>query len=261
MLSATRRLRWIGRVRFRTPSGNLPKGPWQARRLTRSTPAPGAVIRSTRVASRSASAAEWVTKSVAGRVSAISRSVSASISSTSGASSETKGSSSSRSSGRVTKARASASRRCCPSDSCRGKSPPLPASPTAASAAPPAASAAPVTSVRFSSDAAPGQQRRLLEHHRDALRPPDLALEVAVEPGDDAQQRRLADARGPEHRQRLARRDREAEVAQHLVGAEGLAPDLHLERAQAVLQARARVSNGCSSSASIASITATKASA
>ena len=55
--------------------------------------------------------------------------------------------------------------------------------------------------------------------------------------------------------------DREGEVAQHHVRAERLAPDRDLERAQAVLQARARVSSGCRTSASIASITTTKASA
>ena len=89
----------------------------------------------------------------------------------------------------------------------------------------------------------------------------NLALEGAVEPGDDPEQRRLADARRPEHRQGLAGPDRKAEVAQHLVGAVGLAADLHGEPGQAVLQRLARASNGCSRRASTASITATKASA
>ena len=118
-----------------------------------------------------------------------------------------------------------------------------------------------MTSVRFSSAVRQGSSVGSWNTIAIALGPADLALEVAVEPGDDPEQRRLADARRPEHRQRLAGVDREGEVAQHLVGAERLAPDLHLERAQAVLQARARVSNGCSSSASIASITTTKDSA
>ena len=46
---------------------------------------------------------------------------------------------------------------------------------------------------------------------------PDRALLHVVEPQQQADQRRLARARVAHHRDRLARRDREAHVAQHPV--------------------------------------------
>ena len=62
---------------------------------------------------------------------------------------------------------------------------------------------------------APGQEARGLEHHRDAPgRRPDLALEVAVEPGDQTDQRALADAGGTDQRRPLAGVELERDLAE-----------------------------------------------
>ena len=65
---------------------------------------------------------------------------------------------------------------------------------------------------------APRQEPRLLEHHAErAVRGQrHAAVEVAVEPGDDAQQGGLAAARRPDQRGHLAAGEAERELAQHL---------------------------------------------
>ncbi len=76
-------------------------------------------------------------------------------------------------------------------------------------------------------------ERVALEHHRHvalgrghvvhhALADQDPARVRALEPGQHAQQRRLAAARGPEQHQELAGFDLEVDLAQRRVGAEGL---------------------------------------
>ena len=57
----------------------------------------------------------------------------------------------------------------------------------------------------------------------------DLAGGRRLEAGDHAQRRRLAAAAGPEERDELAALDRELEVLDHRVGAEGLADAVEFE--------------------------------
>ena len=118
---------------------------------------------------------------------------------------------------------------------------------------------------------APGQQGRLLEHHRRPLRPPERAIELGIKAGEDAQQRGLADAGGAGQRDDLALADREAQSAEHPRRAEELGAQREVEdrrahrsvtrgghgRRHAVTQR----SHGWKISASISSITAMKLSA
>ena len=57
----------------------------------------------------------------------------------------------------------------------------------------------------------------------------DLALVGELEPGDDAQERGLAAARGPEQRHQLAGRERQAHVVERDEAAERLADILNLD--------------------------------
>ena len=109
-----------------------------------------------------------------------------------------------------------------PPESWCGKAAPCPARPTRASAAPhggcrrrPALPAQAERQVDVLERVRPGHQRRLLEHEADAPGERRVARHHALarrlEPGDEAQRRRLAAARRPEQREALARADREVE--------------------------------------------------
>ena len=137
----------------------------------------------------------------------------------SAASSETNGSSSSSRSGSTAKARASATRRARPSESSPGKC--SRCAVEAERCEQRRRASASVASRRREPhvllDRAPRQQPRLLEHHAErAVRGQShAALEVAIEPGDDAQQRGLAAARRPDQRADLAVAERERQLAEH----------------------------------------------
>ena len=117
----------------------------------------------------------------------------------------------------------------------------------------------------FCSSGPPGQQPRLLKYHRPACsdREADAPFIFPVEPGDDAQQRGLATARGTNqaHRPRRCRAANDRRVETRSSPAEAERKDFCLDaRRQAVL-GRQRVtcrSSGCTRSVSITSMTATK---
>ncbi len=104
-------------------------------------------------------------------------------------------------------------------------------------------------------NATPSQKRRLLKDDGRLLRARDLSLEVAVDPSDDPQERGLANPRWPKDGNPLPSGQLEANVAQHLSGAERLSP--HIYAGHAVRQRRTRLSHGWRSAISTTSMTAT----
>ena len=74
---------------------------------------------------------------------------------------------------------------------------------------------------------APRQQPRLLERDRDRPRHAQLAGDLAVQPGQRAQQRGLAGPAHPEHGHELARGDIQVHAVEHLAAAERPAQPAH----------------------------------
>src|SRR5215471_3965995 len=96
------------------------------------------------------------------------------------------------------------------------------------------------------------KQGVVLEHEADApvldrKRPRVLAVECEralahrLEPGDEAQERGLAGARGSEQRQKLARRDAEIDALESAMGAEALRDAANLNPARRESASRERV--------------------
>ena len=174
--------------------------------------------RNSRSASRTASSMSWVTSSVVTGRRSTSMASSSRRRTASGWSSDANGSSRMRSRGSTANARASATRRASPSDSSPGKCERWAASSSVSNRV-----ASVVSSIRRDQadilfDRAPRQQPRLLEHHaeRAVVGEPDGAVVVAVEAGDDPQQRGLAAARRADERADLAVAQREIDVAEHV---------------------------------------------
>ena len=161
----------------------------------------------TRSASATASSTSWVTSRVAGRCRAQRSSTSACMRSRVSASSAAKGSSSSSRRGARTRARASATRCASPPESVAGQASSRCDRPDLGKRR-----LSPGTGVRrrdtqghVAPHALPRQQQRLLKRHRDRLRQGhDCVVRHRVEPGEGAQQRRLARPAGAQQGHELA---------------------------------------------------------